>query len=295
MRLNSIFQLLHARGSARRAGLSRHPGFRRRAVLALIVATLCSVAPVRSAEEGKGVKPLPQAHAHNDYLHERPLLDALEHGFTSVEADVFLVQGKLLVAHDLTGLRPGRTLTALYLDPLRERTRERAGWVFDKGRTLTLLIDIKTDAEPTYAALHRTLADYADILTTVNEGKVETKAVTVVISGNRPQETIADQTVRYAGIDGRLSDLDSKAAADLIPLISDNWRSHFQWNGTGTLPENERDKLRSIVQQAHERGRRVRFWASPDSVAVWMELRAAGVDLINTDDLAGLQRFLTAE
>jgi hypothetical protein len=250
--------------------------------------------PVYAADEAP-VKPLAQAHAHNDYLHERPLLDALEHGFTSVEADIFLVQGTLLVAHDLTGLRAGRTLAALYLDPLRARIRERNGWVFDKGRPLTLLIDIKTDAEPTYAALHKVLAEYADILTTVSESKVETKAVTVVISGNRPLETIAAQSLRYAGIDGRLSDLDSSAPADLIPLISDNWRSHFQWTGTGPLPDAQRDKLRGIVRQAHERGRRVRFWSSPDTVAVWKELRAAGVDLINTDDLAGLQKFLNAE
>ena len=44
--------------------------------------------------------PLPQAHAHNDYEHERPLLDALEQGFTSIEADVWLVDGELRVAHD---------------------------------------------------------------------------------------------------------------------------------------------------------------------------------------------------
>src|SRR5688500_5242918 len=39
---------------------------------------------------------LPHAHAHNDYLHDRPLLDALDHGFNSVEADIFLVDGQLL-------------------------------------------------------------------------------------------------------------------------------------------------------------------------------------------------------
>ncbi len=33
---------------------------------------------------------LSQAHAHDDYEHDRPLLDALEHGFTSVEADIWL-------------------------------------------------------------------------------------------------------------------------------------------------------------------------------------------------------------
>jgi len=40
------------------------------------------------------VVPLLHAHAHNDYLHKPPLLAALEHGFTSVEADIFLVDGK---------------------------------------------------------------------------------------------------------------------------------------------------------------------------------------------------------
>jgi hypothetical protein len=119
--------------------------------------------------------------------------------------------------------------------------------------------------------------------------------VTVVISGNRPQETIAAQKVRYAGIDGRLSDLDSNLPADLLPLISDNWRNHFKWTGAGPFPAGERDKLHATVKQAHTKGRRVRFWATPESTTVWQELRVAGVDLINTDDLAGLQKFLTAD
>jgi putative flavoprotein involved in K+ transport len=42
--------------------------------------------------------PLPNAHSHNDYLRPRPLLDALDQGFCGVEADVFLVDGDLLVA-----------------------------------------------------------------------------------------------------------------------------------------------------------------------------------------------------
>ena len=36
----------------------------------------------------KTAVPLARAHAHNDYEHPRPLRDALDHGFTSVEADV---------------------------------------------------------------------------------------------------------------------------------------------------------------------------------------------------------------
>src|ERR1044071_6032756 len=115
--------------------------------------------------------PLIHAHAHNDYEHSRPLLDALDCGFCSVEADVFLVGDQLLVAHSLTGIRPGRTLQALYLDPLRERIKANGGRVYPNGPTLTLLIDIKSEAEPTYAAVKSTLKDYADVMTVFHEGK----------------------------------------------------------------------------------------------------------------------------
>jgi glycerophosphoryl diester phosphodiesterase len=157
---------------------------------------------------------------------------------------------------------------------------------------LTLLIDIKSEAESTYAALREALARYRQILTRVEDGQVHRGAVTVVISGNRPQETIAAEKVRYAGIDGRLSDLSSDRPSHLMPLISDNWRVHFTWNGLGEMPEAEREKLRSIVARAHERGRRVRFWATPDHESLWRELVAAEVDLINTDDLPRLEKFL---
>src|SRR5262245_8158427 len=76
------------------------------------------------------VIPLPRAHAHNYYRHSRPLLDALDHGFCSVEADVWLVDGKLLVGHDRRDLKPERTLQALYLDPLQERVRKNKGPVY---------------------------------------------------------------------------------------------------------------------------------------------------------------------
>src|SRR6267378_249318 len=77
--------------------------------------------------------PLTQVHAHNDYMHTRPLMDALDQGFCSVEADIFLVDGKLLVAHTRTMTKPERTLQALYLDPLRERVKKNRGRVYPNG------------------------------------------------------------------------------------------------------------------------------------------------------------------
>jgi hypothetical protein len=237
-------------------------------------------------------EPLVRAHAHNDYLHKRPLIDALAHGFCSVEADIFLVSGKLLVGHTRFELRSARTLEALYLDPLKKRVAENNGHVYQDGPPFTLLIDIKSEGAATYTALQKVLAQYAEMLTTVVDGKLNRSAISVVISGNRPQTMIAADKTRFAGIDGRLADLDTSMPSHLMPLISDRWTSHFRWRGTGPFPAAERMKLKKIVEQAHQRGRRVRFWATPERESLWKELISAQVDLIGTDDLSKLQRFL---
>ncbi len=236
--------------------------------------------------------PPSRGHAHNDYEHERPLLDALDHGFFSVEADIYLVEGRLLVGHNAIDLRPGRTLEALYLDPLEKRVRENGGQVYRGGKGFLLLIDIKSEAETTYAALKKVLEKYADMLTFVREGFEEKRAVTIVLSGERPIATLRAETSRRAGYDGRIEDLDSKDSPHLMPLISDNWTLHFKWRGDGAFPDDERKKLAGILAKAHEKGRGVRFWATPDKPAVWSALYDARVDLINTDDLKGLGAFL---
>jgi glycerophosphoryl diester phosphodiesterase len=235
---------------------------------------------------------LPHAHAHNDYEHARPLADALDHGFCSVEADIFLRDGQLLVAHDARDLRPERTLERLYLQPLAARVKANRGRVYKNGPDFWLLIDQKTAAEPTYKALHELLAKYGEILSSTAGDKHTKRAITVVISGNRPIDFIKAQPTRFAGIDGRLADLGSGAPAHLIPMISDNWTLHFSWRGDAAMPPAQRERLQSIAGQAHQRGRVVRFWATPESPNLWRELRAAGVDLINTDKLAALRDFL---
>jgi hypothetical protein len=252
-------------------------------------------AVVGGDDKAAGPRPLSRAHAHNDYRHPRPLLDAFDHGFTSVEADVFLVAGELLVGHERSELRRERTLAALYLEPLRARVRANGGAVFKGGGEFTLLVDIKDDGEATYRALHELLAGYAEILVKVRGQKLEKGAVRVVISGNRPRELMARQELRYAGVDGRLEDLESKEPSHFLPILSDHWGRHFRWRGEGPMPDAERKKLAEIVAKAHAAGRRLRFWATPERPELWKVLYDAGVDLINTDDLSGLRRFLESQ
>lgn len=237
--------------------------------------------------------PLERAHAHNDYEHRRPLLDALDHGFCSIEADIYLVDGQLLVAHDRPDVSSQRTLQALYLDPLRERVRKNAGRVYRVGPSITLLIDIKSEADATYRALRDVLQNYSEMLTVFGP-TVRTNAITVIISGNRPRQLMQAESERLAAYDGRLEDLEGSESSAFIPLVSENWARVFRWRGEGPMPAAEKEKLRQIVQRAHSQGRRIRFWATPDRPSVWTELCDAGVDLINTDDLPGLSGFLAA-
>jgi hypothetical protein len=258
-----------------------------------LVLGLAAVGLAEAEPAGRPVTPLTRAHAHNDYEHPRPLLDALDHGFCSVEADIHWVDGELLVAHDLHQTRPGRTLEALYLEPLRQRAQQHGGSIYAEPAPFTLLIDFKSDAQRTYATLKPLLEAYRDILTEFRPDSTRTNAVTVILSGNRPRDAVAAEPVRYAAIDGRLGDLGTAVSVHLIPLISDNWRSHFRWRGVGPLPNDEREKLAQIVRQTHQQGRRIRFWAIPDIPEAWREMHRAGVDLINTDNLTELRTFLT--
>jgi hypothetical protein len=265
---------------------------------AVLAVTALTIALLPVSAFAAPVRPLQRAHAHNDYEHAKPLLDALAHGFTSVEADVFLVNGELLVAHDAADLRPNRTLKSLYLDPLRMRIQANDGSVYETPSAFRLLIDVKTEAESTWAALRGVLAEYSDILAGQNaNGRID-GPVTVIVSGNRAQATMLGETTRYAFYDGRIP-ADVGGDATFVPLVSQNWDSFSPWKGVGAMPDNQRQRLDQYVSAAHAKGQIVRFWATPDAPGaardnVWRTLIDAHVDLINTDDLAGLQSFLLA-
>jgi hypothetical protein len=239
----------------------------------------------------RDVMPLIQAHAHNDYEHKRPLFDALDSGFCSVEADIYLVDGQLLVAHEKSQTKPETTLQSLYLNPLRDRVKKNGGRVYPGGPEFSLLIDIKTDWKTTYPVLRGILKEYSDILTIFRSDSKDTNAITAIITGNRFKEMFAGEAECYCALDGELADLDSNALPGLIPWISSSWSSTFHWNGHGEMPADERSRLKEIVAKTHAKGCRLRFWGSPDNPDFWREMLADGVDLINTDKLAELRQF----
>ncbi|HIG30033.1 MAG TPA: hypothetical protein EYQ50_20455 [Verrucomicrobiales bacterium] len=244
------------------------------------------------AGNDKNPTPLPNAHAHNDYRHQRPLHDALGYGFCSVEADIHLVGDQLLVAHDADEVNSDQTLEKLYLEPLMKRVQKNKGQVYSIDADFHLLIDIKTEGVRTYRALQPVLKKYREMLTRFSSGQTDRRAVTIIISGNRPRQPMELESDRLAGFDGRMEDLDLGSGPHFIPWISHNWSQVFQWRGQGEFPQSEKLKLKGIVAKTHAKGRRLRFWAVPDQEACWRVLRDGGVDIINTDRLSELSQFL---
>ena len=261
---------------------------RRAVMIAMTAALLLGCAATHAVDPA----PLVYGHAHNDYAHHRPLAEALECAFCSVEADICLVDGKLLVAHDPKKASPHRTLESLYLEPLRKRIREHGGRVYRGGATVTLMIDFKTPAAATYPVLKKLLLKYADLLTRYQDGKRSDGALKIILTGSRPRpETLLHEDPRYVAIDGVLADLDHDYPHDLMPQMNVQWTKVFQWKGDGALPAGERTRLRDLVIRAHANGRQIRFWDAPDQPNAWRELLDAGVDWINTDDLRELRAF----
>lgn len=241
------------------------------------------------------VKPLPNAHAHNDYEHERPLYDALAQGFTSVEADLHLIEGELYVAHDHPkSLSADRTLAALYLQPLLEISKTNNGYIYPGyEEPFYLMIDIKTDAEETYAVLKRQLEGYAPLLRIYEADQLVSEGpVAVFLSGNRPINTVRTETRRLVALDGRPEDLNQGFSAELMPVVSQRYGKILQWQGKGKIPKKQWKKLKQLADAAEREGKKLRLWASPEDPEVWETLLKAGADLINTDELAALRKFL---
>lgn len=257
--------------------------------LAMAVLTLALGAAVGAQEPV-----LVRAHAHNDYEHERPLLDALAVGCHSVEADVFLVDGELLVAHTRFQCVPGRTLRKLYLEPLAEKVRANQGRVAAGGPLeFQLLIDFKTGGAETYEALSAELAEYREMLTSFSDGRSRRPgAVLAVISGRAPDDVVLADEDRLCALDGWFDDIERGGTADQYPLMSKRWGSVFDWRGEGEFPAEEKAELIALCRRAHAEGRRIRFWAVPNRVECWREQLLAGVDWLNVDELEEARDFL---
>jgi alkaline phosphatase len=225
------------------------------------------------------------AHSHNDYEKQFPFWNAYSNGFGSIEADIFLLNDELYVAHDTLQLKFHRTLDSIYLLPLQHCIQKNNGFVYSESkRQLQLLIDIKTDAGSTLKKLVEKLKSYPAI--------INNHWLKIVITGNRPPPSAFSTYPAYILFDGELNRDYPANALKRIVMMSDNLKLYALWNGVGILPEVDRIKISAAIKKSHQMKKKVRFWNAPDSENAWTQLIKLGVDFINTDNISGLAMFL---
>ena len=227
-------------------------------------------------------------HSHNDYAQKRPFWGAYEAGADSIEADVFLVDGELLVAHSRKGLKKENTLRRLYLEPLREVFRKNGGRARANGRPLQLVIDLKS-GKPALDAL-LTLIEKEGFRECFDIRK-NPSAVRLSVGGG-----ISEIKDFFEYPDFVFFSVPSSRNLDdgqykRVSWISDYARVYTKWR-SGEMAECDKKKIRAAAERAHAKGVTYRLWGFPDHPEAWWLSRELGLDYINTDRPAAVAAVL---
>lgn len=209
-------------------------------------------------------------HAHNDYEKPHPLTNAIKHRVFSVEADVFFGEHDLYVAHNRIDVNAGKTLNALYIQPIITLFGQNKGYVSrDTSYQLALVIDIKEKGEQVIQQLIKLLNPYPLQF----NRKTNKHAVQIIISGDRGSLQKWAGYPEYLYFDGRPNEEYDTLMLKRIAMISDSY----------TRYANSPDRRKSVINKAHMHGKLLRFWGIPDNKQTWDMLHSLGTDIINTD------------
>jgi alkaline phosphatase len=224
-------------------------------------------------------------HSHNDYEKSFPFWEAYNHAYGSIEADIFLQNGNLIIAHNTIQLKMGRTFDSFYLYPLQQCIVKNNNHPYaDKNRLLQLLIDVKTDSVATLNRFIEKLKAYPVITACAG--------IKIVITGNRPAASTFADYPSYIYFDGELDKNYSANATNRIEMLSDNFRKYSWWNGTDTISMKDKNIIMTAINKAHELHKKVRFWNAPDTIISWNFFMKMGVDYINTDHITGAADYI---
>lgn len=228
------------------------------------------------------------AHSHNDYLQNVPFYTAYSARCASIEADIFLVDGELYVAHEKKDINKARTLKSLYLNPIRGQMKINGGSGYPDGKSFQLLIDLKTDYRETLKVLEQQLLEYSDCF----DYKKNPSAVRVIISGSSPSPEEYSNYADFICFDGNPQLTYTSEQNTRVPMISVPFQALTKWNGLGRMIEADYDKVKSVIDKVHAGGKSIRFWGCPDTKTAWNTFIKLGVDYLNTDQPALLDNFL---
>jgi glycerophosphoryl diester phosphodiesterase len=250
--------------------------------------------PISSFDFTK-IQPLKNAFAHNDEQFNFPLLGSLKLGFNYIEADIHLIKNKIYVSHRKPFFpKNNNTLTKLYLEPLLYFFQKNNSTIFQNPKTtFNLVLDIKTDAEATYEILKKQIEPFHSMLFNLENRIGKKNPIKILLSGNRPVNSVLSKQKKSMCLDGRMQDLKKNYSSNLMPIISENYSKIFGYTFFSKIPaEKKMDHFRKIANEIHAQNKLFRLWNIPENEHVWTLLLKNGLDIISTDRIEKLSSFL---
>ena len=227
----------------------------------------------------------PLIHAHNDYQQPIHLMNALKYQAFSIEADLYLRNGQLVVAHEKKDIMAATTFDSLYLQPILRLFKKHPGRI-SKSKTYApvLMIDIKESGEAVLVVLIQLLAEHPSVF----DRSVNPLAVQIVISGNRGPSSKWTSYPSAILFDGRPYEMYDSITLQRIAFISDSYSNNV------TVADST-SRVKKLVTAIHGMGKLLRLWAIPDNAATWLRLKEMGVDIINTDKVGECREFFLTQ
>jgi alkaline phosphatase len=214
-----------------------------------------------------------------------PFYRAYKAGFGSIEADVFPVNGDLLVAHHKEEIQPQQNLKALYLLPLLKETS------IDTTRRVTLLVDIKENYSITLPLLIQQLDPLKQYLASPHAKN----RLTILISGTRPPPAEYINYPNYIFFDDDLKLKHTVEEWKRVGLVSLPFDKISKWKGDGDINQEDRRRVKNIIDSVHAAGKPIRFWAAPDTKSSWKLQMKLHADFIGTDLIDELANYLSSK
>ena len=225
-------------------------------------------------------------HSHNDYQRAEPLTNALRNKVYSLEADIYLVNDTIKVAHDKKDLATASSLHSLYIQPIVNLFKANNGLISsDNKYAPVLMIDIKENGDAVLNALVKMLSAYPFIF----NRKINSKAVQIVISGDRGAISKWTSWPSFILFDGRINERYDKAQLKRVAFISDSYLNYARQK------ETTDSLIKQLTAKVHQIKKNIRLWAIPDNSSSWEHLRSLGVDIINTDKVEECNKYFTKQ
>ncbi len=223
-------------------------------------------------------------HSHNDYEQKEPFFAAYNLGFDSIEADLYLKDGQLCVAHDEKDVSTERTLEKLYIEPLLAKIKQNGGYPYANKKSLHLLLDLKKNGRAIMEALETSLKPHKKQLT----------HVIISISGDMPPPSEFKHYDTMFFFDGRKNLNYSDSELNRLYIVSASFLDFGKyWPGQTAIPQDVADKISVFVKDMHSKNKKVRLWGTPNTILGYETLQSLGVDVLGTDDLPLLKNFIS--